>query len=144
MADLYRSKQSHNNVAMRAIDNEIRDLEFDRAAEKTWATPNDVRDMDALGLNPTFKRRFQLVAMIGFSSTVVVAWQNTLATFYFALYNGGTGGEWSSRVFGPLLTSCRSLLGLHLLDIWHDLRLLDYCRVELIVSHRRRSGQIKL
>ena len=94
MAETYESKRS-----VRALDDEIRDIEFDRAAAKTWATPNDVRDMDALGLNPTFKRRFRLIAMIGFSSTVVVAWQNTLATFYFALYNGGTGGLFWGFVF---------------------------------------------
>ncbi len=95
------SKRSRNNVEMRAIDDEIRDLEFDRntTAAKQWATPHDIKDMDALGLTPTFKRRFKFVAMVGFSSTVVVAWQNMLAVFYFALYNGGTGGLFWGFVF---------------------------------------------
>jgi hypothetical protein len=100
MADGYDSKQSRNNVELRALDDEIRGLEFDHnPAKQYWATPNDVRDMDALGLNPTFKRRFKFVAMVGFSSTVVVAWQNMLATFYFALYNGGTGGLFWGFIF---------------------------------------------
>ena len=89
----FEAKESSQSVELRAIDDEIRDLEFDRnPVAKEWATPNDLRDMAALGIAPTFHRRFKFVAMVGFSSTVVVAWQNTLATFGFALYNGGTGG----------------------------------------------------
>lgn len=92
------SKGSHN-VELQAIDDEIRDLEFDRGTAKKWATAHDIRDMDALGISPTFKRRFKFVAMVGFSSTVVVAWQNALATFGFALYNGGTGGLFWTFIF---------------------------------------------
>lgn len=81
-----------DHVELHAFDEKIRD-EFDRSPEATkWATIRDVRDMDALGLTPIFRRRFKFAAMVGFSSTVVVAWQNALATFGFALYNGGTGG----------------------------------------------------
>lgn len=92
------TKDSHN-VELNALDEEIRDLEYDRSAAKKWATAHDIRDMDALGLTPTFKRRFKFVAMVGFSSTVVVAWQNALATFGFALYNGGTGGLFWTFIF---------------------------------------------
>lgn len=100
MSESYESKHSPNDVSeLRAVDNERHDLDFDRAAAKTWATPHDVRDMDALGLKPTFKRRFKFVAMVGFTSIVTVAWQNTLATFYFALYNGGTGGLFWGFIF---------------------------------------------
>lgn len=94
-----KTKDSHN-VKLRAIDEEIRDIEFDgNAAARKWATPHDIRDMDALGLSPRFKRRFKFVAMVGFSSTVVVAWQNVLATFGFAFYNGGTGGLFWTFIF---------------------------------------------
>jgi hypothetical protein len=75
-----------------AFNEEIRDLEFDRDPAKKYATAYDLRDMDALGLVPAFRRRFNFLAMLGFSSTVVVAWQTTLATLSFALFNGGTGG----------------------------------------------------
>lgn len=97
---------SRDKVELRAMDNELRDLEYQRPqAAKLWATAADVRDMDALGINPTFKRRFKLVAMVGFSSTVVISWQNMLATFYFALYNGGTAGLfWAS--FIPCSACC--------------------------------------
>jgi len=87
-------KEAAQNVELRALDDEIRNLEFgsDQGDGKTYATAYDVRDMNALGLLPTFRRRFNFLAMVGFSSTVVTAWQATLATFGFALFNGGTGG----------------------------------------------------
>lgn len=74
------------------IDDEIRDLEFEHNPAKKYATAYDLRDMDALGIVPTFRRRFDFLAMVGFSSTVIVAWETTLATLGFALFNGGTGG----------------------------------------------------
>lgn len=93
MAQTHEVAYARDKMEMHALDNEIRVLEYDRPqAAKLWATAADVRDMDALGIDPTFKRRFKLVAMVGFSSTVVISWQNMLATFYFALYNGGTAG----------------------------------------------------
>ena len=95
-------KESSHNVELRALDDEIRDLQFDRAPAKQWATAYDLHDMDALGLAPTFRRRFKFVAMVGFSSTVVVAWQNTMATFSFALYNGGTGGLFWTYIFSMI------------------------------------------
>lgn len=85
-------KEAYNNVELRALDDEMRNLEFGSDPARKYATAYDIRDMDALGLAPTFRRRFDFLAMLGFSSTVVVAWQTTLATFSFALFNGGTGG----------------------------------------------------
>ena len=85
-------KETSQTVELRALDDEIRNLEFGSDRGQKYATAYDVRDMNALGLLPTFRRRFNFLAMVGFSSTVVVAWQTTLATFSFALFNGGTGG----------------------------------------------------
>ena len=85
------SKQPHHGVELRAIDNETHDLDFNQRAARTWATNHDVQDMNALGLSPTFKRRFEFVSMLGFSSIVVVGWQATIAMIYFGFYNGGTG-----------------------------------------------------
>ena len=96
-----RDVKSTKDVELRALDDEIRNLEFDRDHNpaKEYATAHDLRDMDALGLTPTFRRRFKFVAMVGFSSTVVVGWQNLMATFSFALYNGGTGGLFWGLIF---------------------------------------------
>ena len=92
-------KASAHDIELKQFDDDLRDLEFDRNPAKEYATKHDLHDMDALGLTPTFRRRFKFVAMVGFSSTVVVAWQNTLATFSFALYNGGTGGLFWCFIF---------------------------------------------
>ncbi|KAK5720358.1 hypothetical protein LTR17_015075 [Elasticomyces elasticus] len=85
-------KGTSQNVELRALNEDLHKLEFGSDPAKKSATAYDLRDMNALGLVPTFRRRFNFLAMLGFSSTVVVAWQTTLATFSFALFNGGTGG----------------------------------------------------
>jgi len=46
------------------------------------------------------QRRFKFIAMVGFCSTVVVAWQNTLTNFGFGLVDGGTGGIFWTFIFG--------------------------------------------
>lgn len=94
--------KSARNVELRALDDEMRELEFDSNPAKQGATAYDIRDMDALDLTPTFRRRFKFVAMVGFSSTVVVAWQNVLTTFGFAFYNGGTGGLFWTFIFSMI------------------------------------------
>ena len=86
------------NAELRQLDNELYELEFDNPA-KQGATAYDIRDMNALGIAPAFKRNFKFVAMVGFSSTVVVAWQNTLTNFGFGLLDGGTGGIFWTFVF---------------------------------------------
>lgn len=86
------------NAELRQLDNELHELEFDSPA-KQGATAYDIRDMNALGIAPVFKRRFKFVAMVGFSSTVVVAWQNCLTNFGFGLFDGGTGGIFWTFIF---------------------------------------------
>ena len=93
------------------------ELEFDSPA-KQGATAYDIRDMDGLGLAPTFQRRFKFVAMVGFCSTVVVEWQNTLTNFGFGLLDGGTGGIFWTFVFG-LIASIFLYLTLCELSSWY-------------------------
>ena len=84
-------------------DVNLRDLTSDpdsNGPAKEGATAYDLHDMDALGLAPTFRRRFKFIAMVGFCSTVVVAWQNTLTNFGFGLLDGGTGGIFWTFIFG--------------------------------------------
>ena len=94
-----RKEATHTDVILQQLNSELHELEFDSPA-KEGATAYDIRDMDALGLAPTFKRQFKFVAMVGFCSTVVVAWQNTLTNFGFGLFDGGTGGIFWTFVFG--------------------------------------------
>lgn len=89
-----------NYAREQTIDDEVLALEFDRNSEKLKPTAYDVREMELFGIEPTFKRRFKFVAMVGFASTVVMCWQNTLATFSFALTNGGTGGYFFTYIYG--------------------------------------------
>lgn len=84
------SEEASNTIEQHGLEASIGD--FSRSATHTWATPADIDDMHALGLHPTFKRRFKFVAMVAFSSMVTVAWQNLAAVFQFALYDGGIGG----------------------------------------------------
>ena len=84
----------------RETNDKIIALEFDRRSDSLEPTAHDVREMDLFGIEPTFKRRFKFVAMVGFASTVVMCWQNTLATFSFALANGGTGGYFFTYIYG--------------------------------------------
>ncbi|KAK4551151.1 hypothetical protein LTR86_011305 [Recurvomyces mirabilis] len=94
-----RKGAAHPDINQQQLDSELRELEFD-VGVKEGATAYDLHDMDALGLAPTFRRRFKFIAMVGFCSTVVVAWQNTLTNFGFGLLDGGTGGIFWTFVFG--------------------------------------------
>ncbi|KAK4548180.1 hypothetical protein LTR36_010049 [Oleoguttula mirabilis] len=84
---------------VRAVDDDILALEYDSKGSNWNATAHDVREMDLFGIEPAFKRRFKFIAMVGFASTVVMCWQNTLATFSFALTNGGTGGYFFTYLY---------------------------------------------
>lgn len=100
--DLSSAKEPHSKVEHQDVLDPFTTTsssDFSRSAAQTWATTNDIRDMSALGLHPTFMRRFRFVAMVAFSSMVTVAWQNLLAVFQFALYNGGPGGLFWGFVF---------------------------------------------
>ncbi|KAK5693881.1 hypothetical protein LTR17_024947 [Elasticomyces elasticus] len=99
-----QKEATHRNVELRELDDELRDLEFDSPAKQD-ATAYDIRDMNALGLAPTFKRRFKFIAMVGFCSTVVVGWQNTCTNFGFGLFDGGTGGIFWTFVFSLIAST---------------------------------------
>ncbi|KAK3117346.1 hypothetical protein LTR53_001397 [Teratosphaeriaceae sp. CCFEE 6253] len=99
-----QKEAAYRNVELRELDNELRNLEFDSPAKQD-ATEYDIRDMDALGLAPTFKRRFKFIAMVGFCSTVVVGWQNTCTNFGFGLFDGGTGGTFWTFVFSLIAST---------------------------------------
>lgn len=100
---MYEDKgTSDGNVQQRALDDELYALEYDHTRKKPQPSEHDVRDMALFDIQPAFTRRFKFVAMVGFASTVVMCWQNTLATFSFALQNGGTGGYFFTYLYGML------------------------------------------
>lgn len=65
LKDGSRIDDKPSGVELRALDDEIRDLEFEHNPAKQGATACDLRDMDALGIMPTFRRRFKFLAMVG-------------------------------------------------------------------------------
>lgn len=94
----FKSSVGERRKQVRAFEDEMVGLEYE--SKGNWnATEHDVREMDLFGIQPTFKRRFKFIAMVGFASTVVMCWQNTLATFSFALTNGGTGGYFFTYIY---------------------------------------------
>ena len=58
------------DVDVRHLNMDSHDPHNDSSPAKEGATAYDLHDMDALGLAPTFKRRFKFIAMVGFCSTV--------------------------------------------------------------------------
>ena len=97
------------------------------SSEKLNRTAHDVREMELFGIEPTFRRRFKFVAMVGFASTVVMCWQNTLATFSFALQNGGTGGYFFTYIYGMFAFAFTYLSLAELSSSWvhHSRRILN-------------------
>jgi hypothetical protein len=78
------------------------------------ATVGDQRDVLAMQIEPVFHRRFDLAAVVALGMSVVVAYQNTLATLGFILYNGGTGGVFFGYIlviigFTPVYASLAEL-----------------------------------
>ena len=78
------------------------------------ATVGDQRDVLAMQIEPAFHRRFNLAAVVALGMSVVVAYQNTLATLGFILYNGGTGGVFFGYIlviigFTPVYASLAEL-----------------------------------
>ena len=108
-----RKEAAGTDVKLPQLTSEVHELELDSPA-KEGATAYDMHDMDALGLAPTFRRRFKFIAMVGFCSTVVVAWQNTLTNFGFGLFDGGTGGIFWTFIFGLI---CSTFLYLSLCEL---------------------------
>lgn len=78
------------------------------------ATVGDQHDVLAMQIEPVFHRRFDLAAVVALGMSVVVAYQNTLATLGFTLYNGGTGGVFFGHIlviigFTPVYASLAEL-----------------------------------
>ena len=137
-------KQSANDTQLRAIDSEIRDLEYDRDPTSKGATAHDVREMDALGLTPTFRRRFKFVAMVGFSSTVVIGMDcmgryGSSAIGTHPLISSRTATSLAKRldnlrIWPPQRRYWRAFLDVRVLDRCYDLCLPQPGGVELSVG----------
>lgn len=61
------------DVELHALDGDVREFYVDQRSDKGGATTSDISDMVTLVVPPTLHGRFRFIAMVGFSSTVVVA-----------------------------------------------------------------------
>ncbi|KAK3049613.1 hypothetical protein LTR09_009034 [Extremus antarcticus] len=66
-------------------------------------TATDRHDMSILGKKQVLRRQFKFSTMLGFASTVMVAWEFVLLVSPFTLQDGGTAGQyhWVSELAPP-------------------------------------------
>lgn len=63
----------------------------------------DQQDMVMLGKKQVLRRRFKFSSMLGFASTVMVAWEFLLLVAPFALTNGGTPAVFWGIILSPVV-----------------------------------------
>jgi choline transport protein len=74
--------------------------EFD---EKYGGTSLDREEMSMLGKKQVLRRQFRFSTMMGFASTVMVAWEFVLIVAPFGLTNGGTPAVFWGIVLSPFV-----------------------------------------
>ena len=52
----------------------------------------DAETLRRLGKKPVLKRNFGFMSVLGFATTITIAWETTLITIQYGLSNGGPGG----------------------------------------------------
>ncbi len=70
---------------------------------KYRGTQFDRHDMSMLGKKQVLRRQFKFSTMLGFASTVMVAWEFVLLTSPFTLQDGGTPGVFWVRTMPAVL-----------------------------------------
>ncbi|KAI7335498.1 hypothetical protein KC315_g3197 [Hortaea werneckii] len=66
-------------------------------------TPTDRQDMHALGRKQVLRRRFKFLTMLGFASTVMVAWEFVLVVSPFGLADGGKPAVFWGLLLSPVV-----------------------------------------
>lgn len=73
-----------------------------RVPEKYQGTDADKVDMSILGRSQVLRRNFKFTTMLGFASTVLVAWEILPVISIYALQNGGTAVVFWSLIAGVI------------------------------------------
>jgi choline transport protein len=68
---------------------------------KYQGTAADRQDMNMLGKKQVLRRQFRFSTMLGFASTVMVAWEFVLLVSPFGLSDGGTAGVFWGLIICP-------------------------------------------
>jgi choline transport protein len=71
--------------------------------EKYQGTSFDRQEMSMLGKKQVLRRQFKFSTMMGFASTVMVAWEFVLIVAPFGLTNGGTLAVFWGIVLSPFV-----------------------------------------
>ncbi|KAK4496526.1 hypothetical protein PRZ48_012506 [Zasmidium cellare] len=85
--DLGSGHKSPNGSSGESNDEDVVD---DSVPVQYHGTSEDKHDMRVLGKKQVLRRHFSFTSMVGFSSTVLVAWEETPVLAIYALDNGGT------------------------------------------------------
>lgn len=72
-------------------------------SEKYQGTRFDQQDMSMLGKKQVLRRQFKFSTMLGFASTVIVAWEFVLIVAPFGLTNGGTPSVFWRIILSPFV-----------------------------------------
>jgi hypothetical protein len=72
-------------------------------AAKYHGTAADRHDMSILGKKQVLRRQFRFSTMLGFASTVMVAWEFVLLVSPFTLQDGGTPGVFWGLLICPFI-----------------------------------------
>jgi choline transport protein len=72
-------------------------------SEKYQGTRFDRQDMSMLGKKQVLRRQFKFSTMLGFASTVMVAWEFVLVVAPFGLTNGGTPSVFWGIILSPFV-----------------------------------------
>jgi choline transport protein len=75
----------------------------DTMDEKYQGTSFDRKEMSILGKKQVLRRQFKFSTMLGFASTVMVAWEFVLIVAPFGLTNGGTPAVFWGIVLSPFI-----------------------------------------
>jgi len=67
-------------------------------------TASDTHDMRVLGKKQVLRRHFGFSTMLGFASTVMVAWEFVLLTSPFGLSDGGTPAVFWGLLLSPVVS----------------------------------------
>jgi choline transport protein len=89
------------STEMQAFDDGFSPKEF--VPEKYQGTAADRREMSMLGKKQVLRRQFKFTTMLGFASTVMVAWEFVLLVSPFGLVNGGTPAVFWGLILSPIV-----------------------------------------
>jgi len=70
---------------------------------KYQGTHQDAVDMSMLGKKQVLRRQFKFSTMLGFASTVMVAWEFVLVVSPFSLVDGGTPAVFWGLLLSPVV-----------------------------------------